>query len=382
MKPKKMAEALHQRIANARESAGFTITEAAQQLGFKNYQTLSSIEKGLRNISANELIEMARLYGRGLEYFFNPEVSPEPLPLWRKKEKSNVTKEQRQFLSFLEKYSNLENLLDLKRRWTEIRSSYDRDDFKNDGFAVADKLGQDIHKKLDLGSRPACNLLNVLENNLRFKIIHLPLQEDASAASIVDDNLGVGIVINSNDVPWRRNYDLAHELFHIVTWNIFSPGEIGDGTKKTKPEQYADIFASSLLLPENHLIDALKELATNHETKKVDIIELAKDFGVSTEAILWRLVNLNKLKKSLVLKILDDSSFRDLDRTLRRELHEEYRPSRLPARFISLACRCLVAGKISRGTFAEYLEINRADVDDYLAEMGFAEENYEKIAVA
>jgi len=355
VKPKKMVDALHQRIVEARESAGFSITEAAQKLGFKNYQTLSSIEKGSRNISANELIEMARLYARSLDYFFNQEVSTEPLPLWRKKEKSNVTKEQRLFLSFLEKYSNLENLLDLKRRWTEIRSSYDRDDFKNDGFAVADKLGQDIHKKLDLGSRPACNLLNVLENNLRFKIIHLPLQEDASAASIVDDNLGVGIVININEVPWRRNYDLAHELFHIVTWNIFSPGEIGDGTKKTKPEQ---------------------------EIKKVDIIELAKDFGVSTEAILWRLVNLKKLKKPQAQKILDDSSFRDLDRTLRRELHEEYKTSRLPARYISLACRCLVEGKISRGTFAEYLEINRADVDDCLVEMGFAEENYEKIAVA
>jgi len=382
MKPKKMAEALHRRIVKARESAGFSITEAAQQLGFKNYQTLSDIEKDSRKVGANELIEMARLYRRSLDYFFSPEVSSEPLPLWRKKEKSSVAKEQRLFLSFLEKYSNLENLLDLKRRWTEVRSSYDRDDFKNDGFEIADKLGQDIHKKLDLGSRPAFNLLNVLENNLRFKIIHLPLQEDASAASIVDDNLGVGIVINSNDVPWRRNYDLAHELFHIVTWNIFSPKEIGDGTKKTKPEKYADIFASSLLLPENHLIDALKEIATNNEIKKVDIIELAKDFGVSTEAILWRLVNLKKIKRPQVLKILDDSNFRDLDRTLRKELHVEYTPSRFPSRFISLACRSLVEGKISRGTFAEYLEINRADVDDYLAEMGFAEENFEKIAVA
>jgi len=382
MKPKKMAEALHRRIVKARESAGFSITEAAQQLGFKNYQTLSDIEKDSRKVGANELIEMARLYRRSLDYFFSPEVSSEPLPLWRKKEKSSVAKEQRLFLSFLEKYSNLENLLDLKRRWTEVRSSYDRDDFKNDGFEIADKLGQDIHKKLDLGSRPAFNLLNVLENNLRFKIIHLPLQEDASAASIVDDNLGVGIVINSNDVPWRRNYDLAHELFHIVTWNIFSPKEIGDGTKKTKPEKYADIFASSLLLPENHFIDALKEIATNNEIKKVDIIELAKDFGVSTEAILWRLVNLKKIKRPPVLKILDDSSFRDLDRTLRRKLHEEYTPSRFPSRFISLACRSLVEGEISRGTFAEYLEINRADVDDYLAEMGFAEENFEKIAVA
>jgi len=39
-------------------------------------------------------------------------------------------------------------------------------------------------------------------------------------------------------------------------------------------------------------------------------------------------------------------------------------------------------GKISRGTFAEYLEIDRAEIDDYLDEVGFAEGNYAKIATA
>ncbi len=382
MKPKKMAEALHQRIVDARESAGFSITDAAQELGFKSYQILSSIEKGTRNVNANELIEMARLYGRSLDFFFESDASPEPVPLWRKIKKSNVKQEQRQFLLFLERYSKLESLLGLRRRWTEIRSSFDRDDFSNDGFEIADKLGADIHKKLDLGSRPACNLLNVLESNLRFKILHLPLQEGVSGASIVDDSLGVGILININDVPWRRNYDLAHELFHIVTWDIFSAKEIGDGTKKTRPEQYADIFASSLLLPKSHLLEALKEVTTNNEIKKVDIIELAKDFEVSTEAILWRLVNLNRLKDLQVKKILAEPDFRDLDRTMRRGLSAQYETAKFPARFTSLACRCLMEGKISRGTFAEYLEIERPEVDDFLTEMGFAEESYEKIAFA
>jgi len=85
MKPEKMVDALHQRIVEARESAGFSITEAAQKLGFKNYQTLSSIEKGARNITASELIEIARLYGRGLDYFFEPTVIPEPTPPVEKK---------------------------------------------------------------------------------------------------------------------------------------------------------------------------------------------------------------------------------------------------------------------------------------------------------
>jgi len=170
--------------------------------------------------------------------------------------------------------------------------------------------------------------------------------------------------------------------FILLTWNVFSPEEIGNGTTKTRPEQYADIFASTLLLPEAHLLDALKETATDSEVRFIDIIELAKDFGVSTEAILWRLVNLRILKKSQAQKVLDNPKFRDLDRNMRRRLYKSDRPSKFPSRSISLACRCLMEGKISRGTFAQYLEIGRAQIDDYLDEVGFVEGNYAKIATA
>ena len=375
-------EVLDKRIVAAREAAGFSITEAAQKLGFKNYQTLSAIEKGARKINAHELIMIARLYGRSLDYFLESDIAPDPVPLWRKTTKTDVNKVQRQFLSFLENYSNLEHLLGLKRQWKDIQKNYDRDDFSDNGFERADKLGADIHNFLDLGSRPSSNLLNVLENKLRFKILHLPLGDGVSGASVVDNTLGVGILINANDAPWRRNYDLAHELFHVISWNVFSPQEIGNGTIKTRPEQYADIFASSLLLPETHLPDALKETAIDNEVRFIDIIELAKDFGVSTEAILWRLVNLKILKKSQAQKVLDNPKFRDLDQNMRRRLYKSDRPSKFPSRFISLAYRCLMEGKISRGTFAEYLEIDRAEIDDYLDDAGFVEGNYAKIATA
>jgi hypothetical protein len=325
---------------------------------------------------------MARLYGRSLDYFLESEVAPDPVPLWRKKTKTDLNQVQRQFLSFLENYTKLEHLLGLKRRWKDIQKNYDQDDFSVDGFERADKLGVEIHNFLDLGSRPFSNLLYVLENKLRFKILHLPLGDGVSGASIVDNTLGVGILINVNDAPWRRNFDLAHELFHVITWNVFSPDEIGNGTKKTRPEQYADIFASSLLLPEAHLLDILKETITDSEVRIIDTIEVAKDFGVSTEATLWRLVNLKILKKSQVQKVLDNPELRNLDHNMRRRLYSKDGPANFPSRFISLACRCLMEGKISRGAFAGYLEIDRAEIDDYLENAGFVEGNYAKIAAA
>jgi XRE family transcriptional regulator, fatty acid utilization regulator len=375
-------EILDKRIVAAREAAGFSITEAARKLGFKNYQTLSAIEKGTRKINAHEMVMIARLYGRNLDYFLGSDFAHDPVPLWRKATKTDVYQVQRQLLSFLENYSKLENLLGLKRRWKDVQKNYDRDDFSVNGFEQAEKLGAEIHNFLDLGSRPFLNLLNVLENKLRFKILHLSLGDGVSGASIVDNALGVGILINANDEPWRRHFDLAHELFHVITWNVFSPEEIGNGTRITRPEKYANIFASSLLLPGNHLREALKGTATDNEIRIIDIIELAKEFGVSTEAVLWRLVNLKLLKKSDAQKVLDSPRFRQLDRDMRRGLYKSERPSKFPSRFISLACRCLMEGKISRGTFAEYLEIDRSEIDDYLAAVGFGEASYAKIAAA
>jgi Zn-dependent peptidase ImmA (M78 family)/transcriptional regulator with XRE-family HTH domain len=373
---------LRKRVLEARETAGYSLAEAARLLGFNNYQTLSAIERGTRNINANELSRMASLYGRGLDYFFEEEISPDPVPLWRKSAEADEKRVQRQFISFLESYSSLENLLSLKRRWKGIQKSYDRADFLQEGFDLADRLGVDIGEYLGMGSRPASSLLNVLESDLRIKILHLPLENGISGASLVDEYLGAGMLINANDAPWRRNFDLAHELFHIVTWRVFSREEVGDGTVRTRPEQFADVFASSLLLPRQHLKVAFEEVTINKTIRLVDIIELAKKFAVSTDAIFWRLVNLKVLKKEQVQKTIQDPKRKELDRTLRRQLYAKDIVSKYPERYISLCCRCLMEGKISRGVFAKYLEIDRADVDSYLYKFGFQENNYEEFALA
>jgi Zn-dependent peptidase ImmA (M78 family)/transcriptional regulator with XRE-family HTH domain len=385
MSPLKIdSKELAERASYARLAAGFSLSEAAMLLGFKNYQTLSDIEKGKRKLNANELSAMAHHYKRSLDYFFGTEVEKDLKPLWRKLGDCKVESVQMQLQSFLENYSKLEDLLDLKRRWKDIQKNFEKLDFFTQGIYLAGKLGDDTWSFLDLGSRPAFNLLNVLENDLRFKILHLPLLTESgiSGASVVDDKLGVGILINASDAPWRRNFDLAHELFHVVTWKVFTHEEVGDGSVKTRPEKYADAFASSLLLPEKHLKKSIDEIITGKKIRIVDIIELAKDFGVSTEAILWRLVNLKIVNRKSVEELLHDESFRENDRQLRKGLYYSDQTNKFPSRYISLACRCLMDGKISRGTFAEYMEIKRHEVDDFLVEEGFMDKHYEKIAFA
>ena len=63
------------------------------------------------------------------------------------------------------------------------------------------------------------------------------------------------VLINRHEVAGRRNFDLAHELFHILTWDAMPPEHLEEATEtsKIRVEQLANSFASALLMPEASL---------------------------------------------------------------------------------------------------------------------------------
>ena len=58
-------------LKNEREELGFTLKSVSKKMGFNNYQTLSSIEAGEREVKAWELSQLANIYGRDIEYFLS-----------------------------------------------------------------------------------------------------------------------------------------------------------------------------------------------------------------------------------------------------------------------------------------------------------------------
>src|SRR5690606_5159555 len=119
------------------------------------------------------------------------------------------------------------------------------------------------------------SLLSTLEEICRVKVFHLPFEPSGTAACSLSDRFGAAVLLNSNNIRWRRNFDLAHELFHLLTWNIFRQGEY---LKKVsdKEEQCANKFASNLLMPQEPLRLAI---ASQRDGKNVldydDLFEIA-----------------------------------------------------------------------------------------------------------
>ena len=106
------------------------------------------------------------------------------------------------------------------------------------------------------------------------------------------------ILINRNDTAARRNYDLAHELFHILTWDTMPPARIDsdegfagmkavDIKRLKKIEVLAQNFASGLLIPSKYL-----DTLTAPRSNAAEWLSAAADhLGVSGQALKYRMQN-------------------------------------------------------------------------------------------
>lgn len=363
---------LANRLKKARESAGLTIGEAAAKVGFGSYQALSNIEKGDREVKASELVALAKAYFCDLSRLLmvEPIEEPEVHFLWRKapapEKKMSVEADVKHRF---EQYHLLERLLGIEQeenpRLVAVTPASIRTNYQVD--ILAGRIGN----LLDLGSRPALSLQKVMEQTLKTKILYVQLSDFGSAASTVHPIFGAAVVVNSEEAPWRINFTLAHELFHILTWDTFSATEIEQSEALFKDlERKAERFASTLLLPEREVRLELKSRIADQRLSFSDIVDVAREFGVSTQALLYRMANMNMVPWQMADDAKSNEELQALDRRMRREAGFEVPESE---RFILLAAKCLRKGLISRGKFAELMEIDRSDIDEYLEYRGLPE---------
>jgi len=369
------------RIKEERERCNLRQDDVAKYMEWDSskHSIVVELEAGRRELKAWELYKLAQLFHMQIEDFFKESTTIRPLILWRNKPDVTALLKERQFIQRCEDYKFLEDLLGEKLPVKRNLPKHNLD-IKTATSDWANEIADVVRNELNLGDFPATTLPRILEENYGVRFMALPLGNDGSAACSIYD-FGPAILLNSDEVSWRQSFSVAHDLFHLITWNekVFKQFMNSPDLDK-RNEQLANAFAAGLLMPENSLRQQIRRLCEDEKLKFSSLVALAREHRVSTSALLYRLEYLGFLSKKVVEKTRKDKIFRSLDKQSFPKAHEN--ATQIGDRFIRLAYLAYQFSKISRSRLARLLNVSLITLESHLNVNGFSEIDNEEISLS
>lgn len=159
-------------------------------------------------------------------------------------------------------------------------------ELNGEAISLRKDFGEDIDSPIDIFS--------LIHNNDDLTIVFYPMSNRVSGMCIRDGKNKI-IGVNSTSTYGRQRFTIAHELYHLFFHKDFKSIVCSKDLEKNKDpqEKEADIFASYFLAPYESLIYFIKNKLKKdkHQLEIEDIIRIEQYYGMSRQAILWRLMN-------------------------------------------------------------------------------------------
>jgi Zn-dependent peptidase ImmA (M78 family) len=187
-----------------------------------------------------------------------------------------------------------------------------QDDPETVGVGIRTALGvtRDLQERWrDKEGRAGFNAWrNRIENLgvLVFQMTRFPSNE-ASGFAIAAETLPV-IAVNRNDALTRRTFSLLHELAHLMI-RVSGVSELATDVSRPPEDQRVEVFCNSVaaaaLIPRDVLIADRRVVAQGKRSTQwsdADIADLASQFSVSREALLRRLLTLDRTTNEFYLR--------------------------------------------------------------------------------
>ena len=289
------------RIKALREKAELSQEQMARLLGVGSHQIVSQIEAGDRRLKAEELLTIVQAFNVPLEVLTNPFlINGEGRFSWRQSNVPVKTLDAYELKAgeWIGAYRALR--LENGERFpaTQHRLGLDRSSTFEAAVAAAEALAEE----LDLGDAPAERLAGVMEERLGILVLMVEAAPGVSGAACQIPELGA-VLINRNEPRGRRSFDLAHELFHILTWTTMPPERLdGETPKNRRVEQLADNFAGALLAPSR----ILDQYGAAGEDLGPWLNETAGKLRMSAQALKFRMINSGRLSREAGLAVADN----------------------------------------------------------------------------
>jgi len=356
-----MNDLISRRLKYVREKRGLTQAQLSEKLGFKDRQTLAAIEAGQRKILAEELVRAAQALGEDLDYFMDSfRLDGEGRFSWRAMDASPnlLEKFEEQAGRWIATYLRLGESKGAKTtRLQPTLGLNERSTFEN---AITD--AEALAAEWNLGDIPALRLEEAIRKNLNALVLNVDARSGISGAACQVPGLNV-ILINRNEGEGRRHFDLAHECFHLLTWEQMPPEHTeaieesyrGKGKHK-RIEQLANNFAAALLIPRRVLEPLWRARGDQNINEWLN--KTASKFLVTAKALRWRVNNLKWLSKADEAAIQEDR----LTANGRPSREQRIKPRLFSREFVRRLHAALSEGDLSVRRVASLLEMTIEDL--------------------
>jgi Zn-dependent peptidase ImmA (M78 family)/DNA-binding XRE family transcriptional regulator len=283
-------EQLGARIGRARERAGLSQADLGARVELTQ-SAVSRIESGERGVDSLELAAIAEALDVSVLDLLESEPVAEELRVAARLDEATEPATVDRALNRVLDVVRLNRLLDDlgepergQRERTELEPP-------RNGAAVqqGQRLAERVRKLWSLGDDPLpSNLFSLIEDQSGLGIALEPLQERIAGLCARVGDLAIAL-IDSSAVVGRQRFTTAHELCHLL---------LGDGeqvlvderlTGRSLVEMRANAFAAHFLMPAK----AMRRYLRDREVDEEVAVELQYTFGVSLDALLWHLVNLD-----------------------------------------------------------------------------------------
>lgn len=376
-------EEIGKRLRKIRKRLGFSQEDVAGKLEISR-PTVSKIENGKKKITSIELSKFADLYNKPFSYFIEEEGPEEPVNCLLRAE-SLSEREKEQLLeagNVYRKYSQLESIV-----FGEIPVNLPQYKFSSPApygqsvVSEGEKIAKYERKRLGLNGAPLKDIYDLLESeNIKVLKAHFGTDSDLSSVFFFNEEKGPCIIVNIDQNAVRARFSAAHDYAHLLRDQDLFPSHLTRlKNKEIKDDDNlheirANAFAAAFLMPAEGVDKFLQEagMIKGDKVTPEDVVYSQKHFGVSYQAMLYRLQNLDWIDEGERKKL---SSYSPSALAKRFGIQEgnEKDSQAFPERYFRLAIRAYEQEEINLGKLAEFLkplkEFNRREIIELLQEL-------------
>lgn len=393
------ANTLGKRIKTRRTELGYRQAEMCRLMGFEGSRTLSAIETGKRDVSAEELVRLTEVLEAPLEYFTDPfRLVGEGSFTWRHNGLAQEIIEncEQQVGGFVALFRELgaesgrlppvlqyphglsksSNIIDAAFVGEKIAHDCELavESTRDEQFAGQSmQMHGDIHAQESIESDSAfldyesylhdfesyedseLRLKNFMERDLGILVLMIDAVPGILSAACRLDDLN-SVIINRNQPSGRRHYELAYELFHILTWDALPPERIksANGPNQKHVDQLANSFVTALLKTMNS-VGRYNEPRTMFSS----LIVRHSDTGIGEHRVAPYMLAHREVNKKYIPDYSYKTNFSHGVSAL--SLHEREEPNDPPLfsqPFLELLAESIDMGRISTRRVASLLELS------------------------